>query len=432
MIGSNLTKRLVKEGNEIYIIDNLWRGKLEYLNDENGQPVIDLDTHFFNRDLAIPGTCDDILPRVDYVIHLADIVAGIDYVFNNQGDLFRQNNLINSNVIHSCRQAGKSQIKGFLYVGTACSFPLTRQNSLDVIPLKEEELFPALPESAYGWSKLMGQTEVSFMEKETGIPCCTLMFHNVYGSPCDYGERSQVIPALIRKAINYPNEPFIVWGSGLQGRAFIHVNDIVDAICLALQKGWGHGHIQIGPSVCTSIKEIAETVVAISGKEINIQYDTTKPEGDKARSRLLQSPANTRMGTPRLAHRRPERTIPVGETTNRAKMTSKPIIRHLGDITAIPTSHQAGTKRQLLQDSETDSAITQIAVATLLAGEKVEEHTHPSMDEHFIFRAGKAILTIHGDDIPCSQETYILIPAGTPHAVTAIENVEFITIGVAI
>ena len=80
-------------------------------------------------------------------------------------------------------------------------------------------------------------------------------------------------------------------------------------------------------------------------------------------------------------------------------MTSKPIIRHLGDITAIPTSHQAGTKRQLLQDSETDSAITQIAVATLLAGEKVEEHTHPTMDEHFIFRAGKAILTIHGDDI---------------------------------
>ena len=283
MIGSNLAKRLIKEGNEIYIIDNLWRGKLEYLNDDNGRPVIDLDTHFFNRDLSIPGSCDDILPHVDYVVHLADIVAGIDYVFNNQGDLFRQNNLINSNVINSCRRAGRERIKGFLYVGTACSFPLTRQNSLDVVPLREEELYPALPESAYGWSKLMGQLETDFMEKECGIPCCTLMFHNVYGAPCDYGERSQVIPALIRKAVNYPNEPFNVWGSGLQGRAFIHVNDIVNALCLALDKGWGHGHIQIGPSVCTSIKEIAETVVAISGKEIDIFYDTTKPEGDKAR-----------------------------------------------------------------------------------------------------------------------------------------------------
>ena len=283
MIGSNLAKRLIKEGHEIYIIDNLWRGKLEYLNDNDGNPVIDLDTHFFNRDLSIPGSCDDILPRIDYVVHLADIVAGIDYVFNNQGDLFRQNNLINSNVINSCRKAGKEQIKGFLYVGTACSFPLTRQNSLDVVPLREDELYPALPESAYGWSKLMGQLETDFMEKECGIPCCTLMFHNVYGAPCDYGERSQVIPALIRKAVNYPNEPFVVWGSGLQGRAFIHVNDIVNALCMALEKGWGHGHIQIGPSVCTSIKEIAETVVAISGKEINIVFDTTKPEGDKAR-----------------------------------------------------------------------------------------------------------------------------------------------------
>ena len=163
------------------------------------------------------------------------------------------------------RKAGKEKVKGLIYVGTACSFPLTRQNSLDVIPLKEDELFPALPESAYGWSKLMGQLEIGFLEKETGIPCCTLMFHNVYGSPCDYGERSQVIPALIRKAVNYPNEPFNVWGSGQQGRAFIHVDDIVNALCLALEKGWGHGWIQIGPSECTSIREIAETVVKISG-----------------------------------------------------------------------------------------------------------------------------------------------------------------------
>ena len=284
MIGSNLVKRLVKEGHEVFVIDNLWRGKLEYLNGEDGKPVIDLDTHFENIDLSEGQSCDSIVFNVEYVIHLADIVAGIDYVFNNQGDLFRLNNLINTHVFHSVRKAGKERIKGIIYVGTACSYPLTRQNSLDVIPLKEEELFPALPESAYGWSKLMGQLEIGFIEKETGIPCCTLQFHNVYGSPCDYGERSQVIPALIRKAINYPNEPFIVWGSGQQGRAFIHVNDIVDALMLALEKGWGHGWIQIGPSVCTSIREIAETVVKISGKDIDIVYDTMKPEGDKARS----------------------------------------------------------------------------------------------------------------------------------------------------
>ena len=284
MIGSNLVKRLVKEGHEVFVIDNLWRGKLEYLNDEHGEPVIDLDTHYFDVDLSKGLGIDPIVFCVEYVVHLADIVAGIDYVFSNQGDLFRLNNLINTHVFNAVRKAGKERIKGLIYVGTACSYPLTRQNSLDVIPLKEDELFPALPESAYGWSKLMGQLEIGFLEKETGIPCCTLQFHNVYGSPCDYGERSQVIPALIRKAINYPKEEFNVWGSGKQGRAFIHVNDIVDALMLALEKGWGHGWIQIGPSECTSIREIAEAVVKISGKDITPFYDTSKPEGDKARS----------------------------------------------------------------------------------------------------------------------------------------------------
>lgn len=283
MIGSNLTKRLVKEGYEVYVVDNLWRGKLTYLNDDSGKPVIPLDTHFFNRDLSEKNTCDDLAEKVDYIIHLADVVAGIDYVFNNQGSLFRQNMLINSNVITSARKA-KDNLNGFLYVGTACSFPLTRQNSLDVVPLKEEELYPAMPESAYGWSKLMGQYETELLEKEAGIPVCILMFHNVYGAPCDYGERSQVIPALIRKAVHYPNEPFVVWGSGKQGRAFIHVNDIVEAIWLGLNKGMGKGVIQIGPSVCTSIRDIAEMVVKISGKSIDIVYDTTRPEGDKARS----------------------------------------------------------------------------------------------------------------------------------------------------
>lgn len=281
MIGSNLVKRLIKEGYSVKVVDNLWRGKLEYLNN-NGNPVIDIEKDFYYRDLSIPGVCDEILDDVKYVVHLADIVAGIGYVFNNQMSIFRQNILINSNTINS---VSKSKVKGFLYIGTACSFPETLQNSLDYIPLKEDELYPAQPESAYGWSKLMGQYETELLEKETDIKTCTLMLHNVYGTPCDYSlKRSQVIPSLIRKAINYPNEKFIVWGSGKQGRAFIHVDDVVNGILLALDKGWGHGHIQLGPSICTSIKDIAKSVVDISNKNIKINYDLSKPEGDKARS----------------------------------------------------------------------------------------------------------------------------------------------------
>ncbi len=282
MIGSNLVKSLVKYGHTVKVVDNLWRGRLANLVDESGKEIINLSEEFYTADLTIPGACKDILPEIDYIIHLADTVAGINYVFANQGEIFRQNMLINSNIIDAARQ---SRIKGFIYVGTACSFPASMQNRMDFSLLAEDDLYPAEPESAYGWSKLMGQYETELMEKETGIPTTTLILHNVYGAPTDFSpERSQVIPALIRRTIMNDNHKLLVWGSGEQGRAFVHVDDIVNALTLALEKGLGHGAIQIGPEICTSIKELAETIITLSGKDIEIIYDHSKPEGDKARA----------------------------------------------------------------------------------------------------------------------------------------------------
>ena len=281
MIGSNLVSKLVAFGHDVIVVDNLSRGKIEYLQNMNGDNIIDINKRFFNRDLRTPGVLDDLLPSVDYVYHLADIVAGIGFVFNNQGSIFRNNILINSNVVDSCRRAS---LKGFIYVGTACSFPKDKQYSVDAPPLVEDDQYPADPESAYGWSKLMGEYEALLMEQETGLPVSILSLHNVYGTPTDFDPRtSQVIPSLILKAINWPTDDFIVWGSGSQGRAFIHVNDIVDALLKARISGFGKGVIQIGPGDCTSISEIAETIVKISGKPIQIKYDTSKPEGDRGR-----------------------------------------------------------------------------------------------------------------------------------------------------
>ena len=281
MIGSNLVKRLVDSGYRVSVVDNLWRGKKEYLLDDGGKPVIDIEKDFYETDLSVPGAIDPLLEGVDYVIHLGDSVVGNPYVFNNQGSVFRQNLLINSNVITAVRER---KLKGYLYIGTACSFPEHLQTGVDAAPLREEDQYPAAPESAYGWSKLMGEYESLLMGDETGTPVAILSLHNVYGAPTDFDDgRGQVIPSLVRKAIRYPDEAFIVWGSGAQGRAFVHVDDVVDAVLLALGKGYGHGVIQIGPDVCTSIREIAETVVEISGKDIDIQYDTSKPEGDRGR-----------------------------------------------------------------------------------------------------------------------------------------------------
>lgn len=282
MIGSSLVHRLIEDGHDVVAVDNLWRGKLENLNGRDGKPVMDLESKFLDLDLSQSGALDAHLPGVDYVFHLADVVAGIGYVFNNQLEIFRQNLLINTNVVESVSRY--RNLKGYIYVGTACSFPAEKQTGVDAPPLVETDQYPASPESAYGWSKLMGEYEANLLSEELGIPVALPVLHNVYGSPCDYDpERSQVIPALIRRVIEYPSAPFTVWGSGQQGRAFIHVNDVVDGLIRSMNTGLNQGPIQLGPDYCTSISEIAETLVSISGKNIKIEYDTTKPEGDKGR-----------------------------------------------------------------------------------------------------------------------------------------------------
>lgn len=281
MIGSNLVKRLAGLGFKVTVVDNLWRGKLENLLDDDGVSCVDLARDFHELDLSRPGVLDPLLNGVDLVFHLADVVAGIGYVFRNQGSIFRQNLLINSNVTASVRE---QPVRGFLYVGTACSFPASMQTGVDAPPLRETDLYPAAPESAYGWSKLMGQYEAELLEQEAGIPVSILMLHNVYGAPTDYSPRTgQVIPSLVRKAIRFPDEEFLVWGDGSQGRAFVHVDDVVDALVAAMERGLGRGTIQVGPDVCTSIREVAETIREISEKDIPIRYDVDAPQGDRGR-----------------------------------------------------------------------------------------------------------------------------------------------------
>lgn len=282
MIGSNLVRRLRSTGHHVKVIDDLSRGRLENLIDDDGEPVIHISEDFYQEDLTEQGTFEHIFEGADRIFHLADVVGGIDFVFSHEGEVYRRNTLINSNVIAAARSA---KPKSFMYVGTACSYPASMQNSLEARMLREEDAFPAWPESAYGWSKLMGEYESLLMGKEAEIPVTVLRLHNVYGAPCDYDAvTGQVIPSLIRKAINHPDEDFVVWGSGRQCRAFVHVDDVLDGIIEASDLGIDQEVIQLGPSECITIREIAENVVEISGKSIEIRFDRSKPEGDRSRA----------------------------------------------------------------------------------------------------------------------------------------------------
>lgn len=102
------------------------------------------------------------------------------------------------------------------------------------------------------------------------------------------------------------------------------------------------------------------------------------------------------------------------------------------DIIPISTTHGIGEKQILLNNQETSTPLTQIAVTRLKAGEMAKEHLHPTMEEFFLFQKGDAIMTVGEEQITCSSGDFISIPANTLHALKAITDIEIITIGCAV
>ena len=281
-IGSHLTKTLVDKGADVLVVDNLWRGKKEYLLDENNNYIIDMENNFKEWDLRDYENAEKAVDGIEIVFHLADMVAGITYVFDNQPDVWRGNVMINSNVFTA---AHKAKVDRLIYVGAACAYPHEKQND-PLSPLfKENDMYPAHPESAYGWGKLMGEYECELFSKSGMLNTGILRLHNVYGPHSDLSvERSQVIPATIRKAILYPEEQFLVWGNGEQNRSFIYVTDVVEGLLLVADKGINKGPIQLGTNEKTTINQIAKMVIDVSGKDIVQEHDLTKPVGDFGRA----------------------------------------------------------------------------------------------------------------------------------------------------
>ncbi len=287
MIGSYLTasileKYTISNENEIIGIDNLSRGKLSNLKQACGEKFKYLN--FLNSDLTeFDSEWVDSLKNADIVVHLADIVAGIGFVFENESYIFRTNLIINSNV---SKAIALHKPKRYIYVGTACSFPRILQLSVEGEPLMESDQFPASPESGYGWSKLMGEIEAKYLSNEGITNTVVLSLHNVYGRYCDFSSKtSQVIPSLCMKAINASktNKTIEIWGDGNQGRAFVHAKDVVKAIINSFKKGENQGVIQIGPNKCTKINTLASIIVKEVDKSITIKHDKEKPVGDIGR-----------------------------------------------------------------------------------------------------------------------------------------------------
>ena len=278
MIGSNVARELLNQGHTVIGIDNLWRGTRENIKD-----ILNRDNFTFRHaDLISDHDWYRDMQSTDCLIHIADIVAGIGYVFSNEWAVFQKNLLINTSVARIVNFLSPRQ---FIYLGTVCSYPQEMQRSVSASVLVETDKLPADPESGYGWSKLAGEIEFRLATKDIDTKFTVLDLHNVYGWPCTYKDNtSQVIPALINKAVNSEDGKISVWGDGSQGRAFVHVADVVSAIKLSLNYSGDHSAFMIGPDHCTTIAEVASIIQKHPGVQIDeVIFDPSKPTGDIGR-----------------------------------------------------------------------------------------------------------------------------------------------------
>lgn len=273
-IGSHVAKRLADEGNSVRIIDDFSTGSKFNLHD------VGVKSKVIRGDLRNGSFARDSLKGCNAVYHFAAEVGSVQYLHGSiDRELYalQTNLLIDTNVFRACVE---NNVKSIIYASSVSVYPKHLQMTSSV-PFREEDSEKIVePEGGYGWSKVVAEKELEMM---TGINVGVARLFHAYGKNIYLDEsKSQVIGSLIRKAIRYPTEDFVVWGDGTQRRCFVYIDDVLRAFSRMYQyvvEGGGPLTVNIGSQEEVAVKDLARKVIALSRKEIPLKFDATRPTG---------------------------------------------------------------------------------------------------------------------------------------------------------
>lgn len=238
--------------------------------------------------------CQKAVKGQDIVIHLAAKVGGIGLNRDLPGEMFYDNEIMGIQLMEASRQAG---VEKFVALGTICCYP-----KFTPVPFHEKDLWKGYPEETnapYALAKKMLLVQGQAYRQQYGFNVIFLMPVNLYGPYDNFDLRSShVIPALIRKisAAKARGARFIpVWGTGKPTREFCYVEDCAEGILLATESYDQPDPVNLGSGMEISIKELVELLCELMDFQGEIQWDTTKPDG-QPRRRLDISRAKEKFG----------------------------------------------------------------------------------------------------------------------------------------
>ena len=269
-IGSHLAEKLTDAGADVVVADDFSRGSLRNLRglEENVElrPV----------DLTTQEGAQRAVQGVDHVFHLAASVGGIHYITRENVGGLTPSVLMNQQVLEAARI---NDVARFMFASSACVY---RQQHGDLNRFSEDQGVPAAPHSTYGWAKILGEVACEAYYQDCDIATSSVRIFNCYG-PRESLEpdSSHVIPSLCRKVIEADDGDSVeLFGDGTQERGFIYVTDLVDGMIETLATKGDGGVINLGNSTeVVTMNELATRIIEISGKDLTIEHDLSKPSG---------------------------------------------------------------------------------------------------------------------------------------------------------
>jgi nucleoside-diphosphate-sugar epimerase len=270
-IGHHLVKYLVGHG---YLVRGADIKYPEYENTEADE--------FLIADLRNYDQCLRVTKNVDEVYHLAADMGGIGYISAFHAEITINNTLINA---HTLLAARHHQVKRFLFSSSACIYPQHLQRRPDVVPLREEDAFPADPEEGYGLEKLYMEKLCQYFSEDWQFPTRVVRFHNVYGPLGTYDGGREKAPAAISRKIASLRDggDLPIWGDGKQTRSFMYVDDCIEGIYRIMRSDYSCP-LNLGTDELVTVDELVDIVSTIAGKSVVKRHDISKPQGVRGRN----------------------------------------------------------------------------------------------------------------------------------------------------
>ena len=233
-------------------------------------------------DLRRWDNCLQALRGADHVYALAADMGGMGFISTNHAVILRNNALINLHTMEAARVHGVGR---YLYTSSACIYPDELQTETDVKPLREEDAYPANPQDAYGWEKLITEKLAEYYAADFGLMTRTVRFHNIFGPYGTYsGGREKAPAALSRKIAEAVDGSEIeIWGDGEQTRTFCYIDDCVEGIYRIMMSDFG-SPLNLGTDRLVTINDLARIIIQISGKsDIGLRH-IDGPQGVRGRN----------------------------------------------------------------------------------------------------------------------------------------------------